>query len=412
MTQRKQSRNALDGKIVILRRGLAIYRVKASPFWRVRIWVPSKKKRVVKTTKATTRVEAISIAEDFLSAMGTRGLLIATAKDLTFEHFADRLVQIEKVRGEAGEISSRASNNTKNLLNNPTWGAVKFFRSQDIRAIQTKDYLRYINSIRQSDSQLSAGTLNHISVAFRKVLSLAQTEGVIDAVPSTPRQKRKDNPRPFFRFQPLVSKENDEYALLKTTALKLAEEKIVVRNVTITTELYDFILFMTHSFLRPTYSEIYALMHRDISIADNPKRLLLTVRDGKTGHRISNTMPAAVSVYQRIKKRYDGSSDDYLFLPKYKDRDHAKRVFQNQFNAVLDRADLKKDRYGGSDHTVYSLRHTAICMRLVLSQGRVNIFNLAKNAGTSVDQIERFYARHLPMSAEMARNLHSFGDNG
>ena len=127
MTQRKQSRNALDGKIVILRRGLAIYRVKASPFWRVRIWVPSKKKRVVKTTKATTRVEAISIAEDFLSAMGTRGLLIATAKDLTFEHFADRLVQIEKVRGEAGEISSRASNNTKNLLNNPTWGAIKFF---------------------------------------------------------------------------------------------------------------------------------------------------------------------------------------------------------------------------------------------------------------------------------------------
>jgi hypothetical protein len=31
-------------------------------------------------------------------------------------------------------------------------------------------------------------------------------------------------------------------------------------------------------------------------------------------------------------------------------------------------------------------------MRIILSQGKVNIFKLAKNAGTSVNQIERFYA--------------------
>jgi hypothetical protein len=37
--------------------------------------------------------------------------------------------------------------------------------------------------------------------------------------------------------------------------------------------------------------------------------------------------------------------------------------------------------------------------------GQVNIFNLAKNAGTSVDQIERFYARNLPLSKEMAINF-------
>ena len=52
-------------------------------------------------------------------------------------------------------------------------------------------------------------------------------------------------------------------------------------------------------------------------------------------------------------------------------------------------------------HELYSLRHTAICMRLVNSHGQVNIYTLAKNAGTSVDQIERFYARHLPMTPEM-----------
>ena len=48
----------------------------------------------------------------------------------------------------------------------------------------------------------------------------------------------------------------------------------------------------------------------------------------------------------------------------------------------------------GAPHTAYSLRHSAICMRrLVLSHGQVNIYSLVKNAGTSVNQIERFYAK-------------------
>ena len=49
-------------------------------------------------------------------------------------------------------------------------------------------------------------------------------------------------------------------------------------------------------------------------------------------------------------------------------------------------------------------------MRIVNSEGKVNIFALAKNAGTSVDQIERFYARHLPMSEALWKNLQTFGD--
>ena len=48
-------------------------------------------------------------------------------------------------------------------------------------------------------------------------------------------------------------------------------------------------------------------------------------------------------------------------------------------------------------------------MRIILSHGQVNIFSLAKNAGTSVEQIERFYARNLPFSPDLAKNLQSFG---
>ena len=41
--------------------------------------------------------------------------------------------------------------------------------------------------------------------------------------------------------------------------------------------------------------------------------------------------------------------------------------------------------------------------------GGVNIYTLAKNAGTSVNQIERFYAKRLPISKELMENLQSFG---
>jgi hypothetical protein len=93
-------------------------------------------------------------------------------------------------------------------------------------------------------------------------------------------------------------------------------------------------------------------------------------------------MPAAVSAYNRIKMRHQGyQNDDFLFLPAYKVRSNAKRTMQRQFNALLERCHLKQDCYANTVRTVCSLRHTAICMRLILSEGKVNIFNLAKNAG-------------------------------
>ncbi|MGC1653279.1 MAG: hypothetical protein WA722_10735 [Candidatus Sulfotelmatobacter sp.] len=121
-------------------------------------------------------------------------------------------------------------------------------------------------------------------------------------------------------------------------------------------------------------------------------------------------MPGAVAVYERIRKRHpDAHDQDYIFLPQYTNRVTASKIFQRQFKELMTRAAIETDSITGKKHTIYSIRHTAICMRLILSEGNVNIFNLAKNAGTSVDQIERFYARNLPLSREMAINLQSFG---
>jgi hypothetical protein len=125
--------------------------------------------------------------------------------------------------------------------------------------------------------------------------------------------------------------------------------------------------------------------------------------------RITGPGVTASAVYERARKRnLHARDEDYIFLPRYQNRVTASKIIQRQFKELLTRAKVEDDPISGMKHTIYSLRHTAICMRIILSEGQVNIFNLAKNAGTSVDQIERFYARNLPLSKEMAVNLQSF----
>ena len=67
------------------------------------------------------------------------------------------------------------------------------------------------------------------------------------------------------------------------------------------------------------------------------------------------------------------------------------------FNWVLARTGLKLGAHG-QERSLYSLRHTAIMFRLLYGKG-IDLLTLARNARTSVQMIEEFYASNL--TAEM-----------
>ena len=403
----KRSKHSLKGDIIKIRRGLAIYQTHASPYYFARILDAKTRKYIVRSTKETSRITARETAEELALTLLSR---VKVRVEHNFDHYADKMLKRSALEITRGNKNIRYTKDASAIIYNAEWGLQKFFRGLDVREIKTRDYQSYVDDVLKKRPDIAASTINSAAATLRNILKVARDDGVIDDIPSTPRRKSHDNPRPFFRFAPLMSKESDQYKLLLDKAKQLAKEKHLVRGIPITDELHDLILFVVHSFIRPTSTELYALKHADITIAQDPKRLILTIRNGKTGHRISNTMEAAVSVYERITKRYPKNSapTDYLFLPQYSNRGTASGIINRQFNEVLAQGNLKHDPFTKSDHTLYSLRHTAICMRLVLSGGKVNIYNLAKNAGTSVEQIERFYAKNLPLSAELARNLQSF----
>jgi len=79
-------------------------------------------------------------------------------------------------------------------------------------------------------------------------------------------------------------------------------------------------------------------------------------------------------------------------------RDHVLAVFNFWLKWILREAGLSLQDAHGQSRTLYSLRHTSITFRLLYGQG-IDMLTLARNARTSVDMIENFYASTL--SGEM-----------
>jgi integrase len=80
---------------------------------------------------------------------------------------------------------------------------------------------------------------------------------------------------------------------------------------------------------------------------------------------------------------------------------------QRQFTVILSETDLAKGARG-EERTLYSLRHTCIMYRLMYGEG-MDLLTLARNARTSAEMIERFYASNLTgeMNIDMLQSRRS-----
>jgi len=162
---------------------------------------------------------------------------------------------------------------------------------------------------------------------------------------------------------------------------------------------------MVHTFLRP--GDAFGLTHRHIEIVEEVDRkfLRLSPPTSKTSLSPIISMPIAVDIYRRLQKRGEkagyGKPGDYVFLPGYKGRNYAQEIFRRQLSHAFTAAGIKTSA-GGGDRTTYSLRHTAIMFRLIKSDG-LDLLTLARNCRTSVEMIDRFYARHLTAEMNLAK---------
>jgi hypothetical protein len=256
-------------------------------------------------------------------------------------------------------------------------------------------------------------TISQYLTVLRKMLTRARHAGWIDRLPEFPSVKLTSQARGHFSVQ--------EYWLLLRTARGLGRSDWIVPTAChrstaggiytmsrgIPRELSWAMGFMVNSFVRPV--DIKVIQHQHVEIVRGEHTYLrLRLPETKRHRAQVITLPAAVHIYERLReyqaRQGYARPQDYLVLPQVRDRQGAMWLLDKFFGQVLDVTGLRLGRFG-QRRTLYSLRHSAITFRLLYGRG-IDLLTLARNARTSTQMIDRFYASEL--SAEMnVAMLHS-----
>ena len=363
-------------------KGLTIYQTGRSKFWHCRLWDRRNNKYVTKTSGETDRQEATIAArnwkDSYLQQASSHLVSVATSKD-AFEYYA-RMIPV-------------TSKDDWVILKRPNDGILAYFGNFNVSSITTgtiRNYLSRLNDNRPTP--LSNSTLKKHVIILRKVLRLAREDGIISSIPESPKlQPDKAKPRPGFEVEDFIK-----------FCEHMQDRK---KSGHLTEEFYRIALFIVFTFIRPTVNELMGLRVSDITVKNEGKKAYIEIKvNGKTGFRIAASMPEATKFFNRQVENENLRSNNYLWFPNITNRNYALRKFSIQFNKELEYSGLKHTN-DGQTRSSYSLRHFALTFRLNSSAGKVNVFLLAKNAGTSVQMLEQYYIKYLKPSKNVVANL-------
>lgn len=398
---------------------LYIYTLAASKYWWVRCYSAGKVFR--KTTKQTSKQKAIAFAKDFYDTVKYNSRHgIASASKSNFEVCTKEMLKAEKAKLDRNEITKITYDNTKYRFDK---NILPFFRQMNVIDIDYYALDKFLTDL--SKKNISTSTISAYMRLVRKVLSYAARRKLIVAVPEFPRVQVEDKARGWFtpaefsriwesakKFEELkieVRKYKNKKGETETQYVaKISDEKRkgkLMRHVEMTQDLRRLVVFMVNSYIRPT--DVKFMQHKHVDIVDDEyKYLRLRIPPTKGHSNPITTMPKAVLTYLKLKTYHQSKlgsdekvkDEDYVFLPQYREnRDYALKQLQRQFEIVMWDTGLGLGS-DGEERTLYSLRHTAIMYRLLFGDG-INTLALARNARTSVEMIDRFYAK--PLTGEM-----------
>ena len=400
---------------------LFIYKHNASKFWWVRYFVGTNAVR--KSTKTTVKRDAIAFAKQFFDVVtqNQRLGINATVSATSFASCQKDMMAADLAKLERDEITKITYDNNKYRYNK---AILPYFGKMEVRDIDYFEVERFLNQL--STKSLTSSTISAYLRLVRRVLVHAARRKLIAAVPEFPSVSIKEKARGWFtvrEYKNLINaakhfagktveirKYYDEEGEKHTQHIKAtapASEKLgtLMRNVEMTHDMRRLIVFMANSYIRPTDIKTMKHKHVDVVVTKAGYEYLRLNLPPSKGH--SNpiiTMPSAVKTYFELLWHHIGTDtlgdepeEAYVFLPQYQNRDYALKQLQRQWEVLMAHTKLDKS-VAGDARTIYSLRHTAIMHRLIFGVG-INTLMLARNARTSVEMIDRFYAK--PLTGEM-----------
>jgi integrase len=371
---------------------LIIYQTDASKYFWTRIYFNNKYH--YKSSKTTNLTDAKKFAVKFYEQV------LVTANT---ERTSDKTKSFAVVASRYFESVEKTTTKTvhRTDLSRYKTDILPVFGEQEIDTITNAQVSVLINRLKERD--LSVASIKHYLVVLRKILKFAVANDLMQHIPLFPQVKGR-----LVTAQKRDYLTQEEYEELVASAEKLAKDEVVERGVLITDEMKYLIQFMVNSFIRP--SDIRVLKHKHIKKMKEGKDewLVLNHPATKTNATEVQAMPSSVHIYDRLvefkkSKKMKLGLDEYVFFAEYPNRNTAMEILGRLFRRIL------KDSYieekTGKNVTLYSLRHTSIMMRLVI--GRVDSLALARNARTSQQMVDKFYASHLT-TQHVRKQLHAF----
>lgn len=261
------------------------------------------------------------------------------------------------------------------------WNPIRdFWGEKLVTDISPKTFLEFYQWRRRND-HVSNSTLHKDVVLVRQLMKYAADQNIIDALPRVPSPgKIPSRGRKWLN--------HDEWKhLLAVSNKRLVDAKNNAKLLEQRQDCHDFAIFMVHSMMR--VEEVRHLRFSDCHLDANQQGEEILVCDvsGKTGLRQCVCLPGAATVYKR----------------RYREEAKTERVFprrtRDAFRALLEAANLRTDPSGRA-RNLKALRSTSISFRVL--DGSADIFAIARNAGTSVEMIDKFYAE--PLGALMKKD--------
>ena len=387
---------------------LKIFRIAGSKYWQVRIF--SHGRYIGKSLKTTDVHEAHVLAKNFYNELVMRGqvdvlvlpegdaLLIMRKNQYLLHDLIEEILQRELERVARDEIKKESWLMTKIRLEGLVFD---FLRLKPLRSINTKTVQDFVQFL--TEKNLAGSTILGYLAHFRKLLKLLFVRGVISQMPLFPPVKLQLNSRGAFtvtEYKLILQKSKE---LTRTTYTDWPPGKRIWIHAsyhTMPIEMNGLIRFMVYTFVRP--GDVRQLQHKHIEIIKGQFNYLrLTLPEVKRHKAPIVSLPPAVRIYERMLARQRaqgfGRPDDYVFFPEELNRRRMLDIIGWLFNWILKDLGIKQGPHGAM-RSLYSLRHTAITFRLIFG-GNIDLLTLARNARTSVEMIEKFYASTL--SAEM-----------
>ena len=373
---------------------VSIYRRSGSTSksYHTRVRVPGHVGYVTKSCKTSDRDAAYRFAQDLFDELRIK---VLAGQDITAK--STSFVIDEFLEAQA---ASKSPDRYRDI--NQTIG--KHLRSyadkQKITWLDSRTISRYF-SWRKKQTRHgrnpSENTLNSEGVEIKRFLRWCKDLKYLQEVPPFDLPKRKDIRRPAFS-------QKDWNTIVRHSRhwINAASHPSVVRDRTL---LWNYCLVLANTGIR--IGEARGICWKDIRMepvaGSDDYRIIFNV-SRKTGAREVVASRSEVLEYlQRIKALYDNPSPDDLVFAHRDGR--LIQSFKKSFTSLTKYAGVEFNGEGHR-HTIYSLRHTYATFRL---GENVSVYALARNMGTSVRMIERFYGQNrTPDQADELTKMRNF----